>query len=204
MAVIKFKKETEGFSIQKDSQPKESFVGCPVQISCDSDSFVVMINNVPYYYEAAKHTFYINDVDVTGNTTVQISDSIRDDVTSGGSGGSGGGYLVYSALLFQTGTNAPELVSTDSNGDTNPFSNTIGNIVFSYNSVGSYLLTLAGAFPYEKTQVFITQNSSNNAYLFNFSDWAQPDQLQILTTSSNGTPTNGALNYTSIEIRVYP
>jgi hypothetical protein len=96
MAVIKFKKETEGFSIQKDSQPKESFVGCSVQISCDSDSFVVMINNAPYYYEAAKHTFYINDVDVTGNTTVQISDSIRDDVTSGGSGGSGGGVILQS------------------------------------------------------------------------------------------------------------
>jgi hypothetical protein len=89
MATIKFKKETEGFSIQKDSQPKESFVGCAVQISCDSDSFVVMINNVPYYYEKSKHTFLINDVDVTGNTTVQISDSIRDDVTNSGSGGSG-------------------------------------------------------------------------------------------------------------------
>jgi uncharacterized surface anchored protein len=114
MAVIKFKKETEGFSIQKDSQPKESFVGCSVQISCDSDSFVVMINNVPYYYEAAKHTFYINDVDVTGNTTVQISDSIRDDVTSGGSGGSGGGVLT-SGTLDITGLTTIDLSSVSDN-----------------------------------------------------------------------------------------
>lgn len=63
---------------------------------------------------------------------------------SGTSGAAGGAsYLVYTALLTQTGTDAP--VAT-------VLQNTLGGpVVWTYNDVGSYVGTLSGAFTVDKT-----------------------------------------------------
>ena len=51
-------------------------------------------------------------------------------------------YKVYTALLTQTGTNAPVATILE---------NTVGNIVWSYDSTGEYLGTLTGVFISDKT-----------------------------------------------------
>ncbi len=82
-------------------------------------------------------------------------------------------------------------------------SNFLGNIVFSYDNVGSYFLTLANAFPETKTCTSITINFGGVGPIFQIAGYEPPDVLQILT-EINGTLANGCLYNTPIEIRVYP
>lgn len=99
-------------------------------------------------------------------------------------------YKVYTALLTQTGTNAPVAIVLE---------NTLGgNIVWAYDGAGEYIGTLTGAFSNTKT------------YFSGLAD--QGVQLKVLRVNNNivnvgtaisGVKTNGALNLTPIEIRVY-
>jgi hypothetical protein len=99
-------------------------------------------------------------------------------------------YKKYVALLTQSGTDAPTAIVLE---------NTIGDIVWTYYSTGEYLGTLANAFTEDKTFLF--------AYILPTSvikiERNNEDQINVGTTDNLLAKTNGLLNNTSIEIRVY-
>lgn len=113
--------------------------------------------------------------------------------------GAGTSYKKYTALLTQTGTNAPVATILE---------NTLsGTPVWTYGDVGYYICTLSGVFIDSKTTIRIGQEGnltipafqiqridSNSFGLFVSDDYA----------GAFGTGDNGALSNTSIEIRVYP
>jgi hypothetical protein len=99
-------------------------------------------------------------------------------------------YKVYTALLTQSGIDAPTAIVLE---------NTIGDIVWTYDSVGVYFGQLTNAFIEDKTYLF--------AYILPTSiigfQRDDENQINIGTTDNLGVKTNGLLNSTSIEIRVY-
>ena len=106
-------------------------------------------------------------------------------------------YKVYTALLTQTST-APVAIVLD---------NTIGNIVWSKTSTGSYLATLNGAFPdADKVAIFINQagliplGGGDSVYTYTYVN--NSDSI-ILDTLISSNYQDGQLYKTTIEIRVY-
>jgi hypothetical protein len=99
------------------------------------------------------------------------------------------GYKMYTALVSQTGTSAPVVTVLD---------NTIGNIVWTYDSTGEYIGTLTGVFisgkvyfsalPSQITQLKLVRLNNNSVNL---------------GTVTSGVKTNGLLSNTPIEIRIY-
>ncbi len=120
-------------------------------------------------------------------------------------GGGGDSSLVYRAVITQVGTAAPT---------TNVFENTVGNIVWSRNSAGSYSGTLAGALTPGKTLVFLGNNNSTLTTLTVLRGWAEPDvgdtiEVRTVTYAVDVdtlvvSDADGLLLSTPIEIRVYP
>ena len=109
-------------------------------------------------------------------------------------------YKVYTALLTQTGTDAP--VATI-------LQNTLGGTpVWSRSGVGTYAITLAGAFPINKTVCFLTieNNYSDGRILGSINYSGAPNAnvrgfvIQNATTNSN---TDELAALSCIEIRVY-
>lgn len=101
----------------------------------------------------------------------------------------GSTYLVYTALLTQSGTDAPVAIVLH---------NTIGEIVWTRTGVGSYTGTLVGAFPENKTFA-IMGSQYLNAWILERND----DNTVVIATYSGGASDDVLIN-TSIEIRVYP
>lgn len=101
-------------------------------------------------------------------------------------------YKVYTALLTQTGTNAPVATVLE---------NTLGGtVVWSRLSTGIYFGTLNSAFTLDKT--FVSASKEAFSLFINIS----PDttnRVQINTTNNSGTLVDGGMNKMSIEIRVY-
>jgi hypothetical protein len=102
-------------------------------------------------------------------------------------------YKVYTALLTQTGTNAPTATVLE---------NTIGPIVWSRSNPGLYLGTLTGAFTVSKSWGISEDvaNGSNSSTRLRIT--GAPDAMQVLTALGT-TTTDGLLANTPIEIRVY-
>lgn len=132
----------------------------------------------------------------------EIFDLVGDIAASQGRGGEGvaaaAPYLVYTALLSQSGTDAP--VAT-------VMQNTLGGpVVWSYNGTGEYIATLSGVFTANKTAAFCTGIHSTDprggsAYT------AQADSSNIVLIvflQDNQAPADGYLNNSFFEIRVYP
>ena len=96
-------------------------------------------------------------------------------------------YKVYTALLSQTGTNAPvETVLENTLG---------GTVVWSRTVAGSYFATLTGAFTTDKTTVLITNGSTNGNYIHG---------AAVSTTNVNIiAPNDGQIDRATVEIRVY-
>jgi len=117
-------------------------------------------------------------------------------------------YKVYTALLTQSGTNAP--VAT-------VLQNTLsGTITWSYSSVGTYQATLVGAFPSSKTFFYINSEASynNGPQIYNqkirqltriSDDIVSLDQTELNFTAGVFSSAAEANNFqnASIEIRVY-
>lgn len=129
-------------------------------------------------------------VSTTGNAHVNSSFLLKKKSSSAATGG-GASYLVYTALLTQTGTNAPVATVLE---------NTLGGtVVWSYDDTGVYVGTLTGAFPADKTVVFgqprlVSSGEYASAYR---------DNDNMITVEVNDGADNRLSNY-SIEIRVYP
>ena len=102
------------------------------------------------------------------------------------------GYKVYTALLTQTGTDAPVATVLE---------NTLGGeVVWSYAAVGIYQGALSEAFPISKTILFL-QNTGGQDSNYYIND-NNIDYVGIATAEA-GVSTNNILFNTPIEIRVY-
>lgn len=104
----------------------------------------------------------------------------------------GSGYLVYTALLSQTGTGAP--VAT-------VLQNTVGDIVWVRNSGGVYRGTLNGAFPLGKFWSVISYSGESVDITLSIE---RINDNYFLILVNDGIGGDGALTNTPIEIRVYP
>ena len=103
-------------------------------------------------------------------------------------------YKVYTALLTQTGTNAPVAMVLENN---------IGNIIWTRSAPGEYVGTLSNAFVPNKTFAFA---ASNDGALSSFQiDYvsAAPDVIYLSTFDSTNTLSDDLLLNSSLEIRVY-
>jgi hypothetical protein len=131
--------------------------------------------------------------------------SIVEEVNNSGGGAS---YLVYTALLTQSGDeNSP----TQGIPQATVLENTLGGtVVWTRDGVGQYTGTLVGAFTLNKTFMLIQQDgNSSGLQLIGQNDI---DSLYLQTVGGLGgvlgnTPpafTDGGLINTSIDIRVYP
>ena len=103
-------------------------------------------------------------------------------------------YKKYIALITQSSTSAPTVIELE---------NTIGPIVWTRSSTGTYIGTLAGVFTLDKTYLTISQVASNSMVLI---ARLSNDTIQVLTTNLH-SPT-AALHDThliknTLEIRVY-
>lgn len=103
------------------------------------------------------------------------------------------GVKRYVALLSQSGTSAPTAEVLE---------NTLGGtVVWSYDGVGSYLGTLTGAFPGNKTITLIESLKPTGKVI---STSGAPNFVAINTTNNSDVAANNILNVTSISISVYP
>ena len=115
---------------------------------------------------------------------------------------SGASYLVYTAHLFQFGTDAP-IVTV--------FKNTLGGtVVWTRAGSGTFKGTLAGAFPNDKTHILISNtiyyNGSFGVYAHSIPDDEESGNFIYVFTYnlSDGTPIDGfASNGIFIEVKVY-
>lgn len=120
-------------------------------------------------------------------TTVQ---AIADKASPGGAAA----YLVYAALLTQSGTDDP--VAT-------VLQNTLGGtVVWTREAEGFYVGTLTGVFIEDKTALFIANTRALDAGFF--ITRGNTDTIEIQTGDVDGTSQDSYLDVTSVEIRVYP
>ena len=99
-------------------------------------------------------------------------------------------YKVYTALLTQSGTDAPTVVELE---------NTLGNIVWSRTDVGAYQGFLVGAYVNDKT--FVICNHNAKSYFVEINR-ANSDLIIVKTIGIAGYE-DDVLGNTPIEIRVY-
>lgn len=106
-------------------------------------------------------------------------------------------YKVYTALLTQSGTDAPTAIVLE---------NTLGfDILWQYNNVGNYAVDYSIIFDSNKTACFISPNLGSA----NISAIAGPGFIILNVVDYNGNPANGGTDnifylYKSlVEIRVY-
>jgi hypothetical protein len=106
-------------------------------------------------------------------------------------------YKVYRALMTQSGTNAPTA---------NVLENTLGNIVWAYNSIGTYTGTLDGAFsaskyfapiPVQGLDSAVNEGGSGDSYTYYIID---ESTIELVTAIP---PANNVLGNSPIEIIVY-
>jgi len=101
-------------------------------------------------------------------------------------------YKVYTALMTQTGTDAPTATVLE---------NTLGGtVVWAYVSQGSYTATLTGAFTLNKTVIF---NNATIGDTILTTVRNNTNAISVVSRGITGATLNGALQNTSIEIRVY-
>lgn len=102
-------------------------------------------------------------------------------------------YKVYVALLSQSGTDDPTAIVLE---------NTIGEIAWTRDSVGTYFGTLNDAFVENKTWLSITNAQIGEQYYYEIERGSE-NFVYIQTRNSTYTLSDYLLGNTSIEIRVY-
>ncbi|MES3019401.1 MAG: hypothetical protein V4721_16560 [Bacteroidota bacterium] len=107
-------------------------------------------------------------------------------------GGGGFPYKEYVALITQAGTSAPTV---------EVLQNTIGALVWTYDGVGQYRATLAGAFP-ALGKTYLTLQS--NVFGFNEIAYGSANHIAVFTVDIAGAGINSRLYHATIVIRVYP
>jgi hypothetical protein len=103
-------------------------------------------------------------------------------------------YTKYVALISQSSTSAPTVIELE---------NTIGPIVWTRSSTGTYIGTLTGAFTLDKTYVMLSNVELNSIVMAKRRD---NDTIEINTTnlhSPSAAYHDSHLNKNTLEIRVY-
>ena len=109
-------------------------------------------------------------------------------------GGGGASYLKYVALLTQTGTDAPVATVLE---------NTLGGtVVWTYDSVGYYIGTLAGAFAADKTAMDISNNFGIGR-IYSIA-WIDANSIGVESGQTGVANTDDFLDKTKVEIHVHP
>jgi hypothetical protein len=99
-------------------------------------------------------------------------------------------YKVYTALLTQSGTDAPVATVLE---------NTIGNIIWTRVNAGQYECQLIDAFVEDKTGILTTSTADGYTEAY----WNNVNTCQIITFNTSGVYTDGYLYKQLVEIRVY-
>lgn len=108
-------------------------------------------------------------------------------------GGAASLYQVYTALLTQSGENAPVATVLE---------NTLGNIVWTRDAEGEYRAELEGAFTINKTVIFCCANTGQgNSVIFDADD--DETTIHLSTSDFENNLFDSLLDNTPIEIRVY-
>lgn len=125
------------------------------------------------------------------------NDLYRDNGTAWQHIGTPRSYEVYTALLTQTGTNAPVATVLE---------NTLGGtVVWSRSGVGIYLGTLSGAFPQNKTAVTANIISGDSIAVITSSAQVGDNTVRVFTADGPASTGSGVEDWEiSISIRVYP
>ena len=139
-------------------------------------------------------------VSTTGNAHINSTILLKKKSSSASAGG-GASYLVYTALLTQTGTNAPVATVLD---------NTLGGtVVWSRDSQGIYVATLSGAFTANKTTPISQREQQSADNVDDIPKWLTGLRLTdntygLNTGNSDIGLSDSVLSGVFIEIRVYP
>ncbi len=127
-------------------------------------------------------------------TSLQLSQT---QLTNLATTGTTNGVKVYRALLTQTGTDAPVATVLE---------NTLGGtVVWTYNNDGTYIGTLAGAFPEGKVSQWsgICGNGADSSKVYAVSRDGSDDEIIAYSFASDSL-TNSRLSGNYVEILVYP
>lgn len=174
----------------------------PYKIEVDSLNNSLTITSFAgrkWYVNLADDTVVINEEAFEG-TAEELKTALYAEIFKDNTGG-GSGYLVYTALLNQTGTNAP----TDSNSG-NGLQNTLsGPVVWTRNIAGGFLGTLAGAFTENKTFFgprvqYISPTGVDDEYIV----IARASANVIEVNHYMGGEQVDEMTNVAVEIRVYP
>lgn len=129
-----------------------------------------------------------NDVSGSTGSTLVLNEN--------GEWNTSAGYKVYVGLLSQTSTNDPTAIELE---------NTIGDVTFSYDDVGSYIIE--GDFPSGKTTCIVSNIGEVPGDDISVRANIDVDSIYLVTTSVSFAGTsayaNDILKVTPIEIRVY-
>jgi len=102
-------------------------------------------------------------------------------------------YKIFRALVSQTGTADPTLIV---------LLNTLGGVpTIARTGVGTYVLTLAGAFP--QTKSFMQLTSIDQGIRVGIGNNSEPDSVVLSTGIVSGGAADSFLYYNPLEIKVY-
>lgn len=170
------------------------------EINTSNGLYIISNNEIPLIkFTDTEETFLIKELNsklLQNNSETLLNITDEDLVGLSSAGNTTPTYKVYTALLSQTGTNAPVATVLE---------NTLGgNVVWSYDNVGYYIGTYDGLFIANKTTILMQSTAAGSDYQTTLYDIYTPNivYIQIYDHSSNNN-INDSLNNTSIEIRVY-
>lgn len=104
-------------------------------------------------------------------------------------------YKVYTAILNQGSTDAPTAIVLN---------NTLGEVTYSYEDVGIYLINSNGLFTFNKTWIYLKDNDGNQQGVFVMVGQNDENSINIFSFSDYMvSASNDILNNMSLEIRVY-
>lgn len=145
---------------------------------------------------------YVSDYSATYNDrslpdVAHVKALISDSIATVGGGGGGSSYLVYTALLSQSGTSAPTATVLE---------NTLGgSITWTRTTTGVYTGTLAGAFLVNKTWGVANLDGESEIDLEHYARFGRvsSDAIRVRTFRSSGVAQD-EFEFLCLEIRVYP
>jgi hypothetical protein len=154
------------------------------------------------------NTTGINSGPLTKGVTYLIQVDGGDFTNVGAPNNNAGTYFVATESITPTSYGGNALLYNTGAPVVTVLENTIGNIWFSYNGIGGYLLYRDSDFIPEKVFAILTNNLSGNIGLvgdnmaLGFECYPNAPYIAI-TSTTNGVATDGVLYNTPIEIRVY-
>jgi hypothetical protein len=168
-----------------------------------NDNNYSLITNSIVRYTLAKTTgnFLVNTTTDNGVDKLQVNGTISASpatlsnqvVVKSQLDAVGRPYKVYTALVSQTGTNAPVATVLE---------NTLGGAVsFTYSNVGVYVVSMPLSISQSKTICFINSGVSNVNIMG--CGYVNTTSIQIANRQPNGAYADGLMTNVNLEIRVY-